>query len=182
MSTWISRAAVLLALPGCLAAPSAVQRAGGFSIVAPEGYCAAPAARTEAAGGDFLAFAPCSGAAAPVLTATVGAEGSASGLDLSGPAVAAFVRSEPGRAALSRTGTAASVRVLEVLQAGDTLLIRLEDSAPGPGGLPPGEAWRALLARDSRLVTLTVAGAGGREPGMDLILKVVAAFDAANGK
>lgn len=182
MSTWTSRAAVLpaaLALSGCLTT-GAVQRAGGIAVAAPVGLCPAPAARAGAAGGDFLAFAPCDGAAAPVLTATVGAEGSAAGVDLSGPAVAAFVRSPPGRAALSRVGKADSVIVEEVLRSGDVLLIRLVDRAPGPGGLPPGEAWRALLARNGRLVTLTLAGAGPRDAGLSLILQALGALDAAN--
>jgi hypothetical protein len=181
MSTWTSRAAALLLLPGCLAAPAGVQQAGGLRVKAPAGFCAAPQARAAAAGGDFLAFAPCEGAAAPVLTATVGAEGSAAGLDLSGPVVAAFVRSEAGRASLSRAGDAASVEVLEVLQAGPAVLIRLNDRAPGQGGLPPGEAWRALLAQEGRLVTLTAAGAGeDREAGLQLIGRFLSAFAAAN--
>ncbi len=182
MSTWTSRLAAALLLSGCLAAPAAVQRVDGLAVGAPAGYCAATAARAAAAGGDFLAFAPCTGAAAPVLTATVGAGGSATGLDLSGPVVAAFARSEAGRASLSRAGDAASVEVLEVLQYGSAVLIRLTDAAPGPGGLPPGEAWRALLVQDGRLLTLTAAGSGtDRAAGLDLILAFVKAVQATNG-
>lgn len=182
MSIWTNRAAAaLLLLPSCLAAPGAPVLPGGVTVAAPAGFCPAPAARAEIAGQDFLAFAPCDGATAPVLTATVGPEGSATGLDLSGPAVAAFARSEAGRAALSRSGEAASVEIVEVLQFGEAVLIRLNDRAPGQGGLPPGEAWRALLEEDGRLVTLTAAGAGAADDaGRLLIRRFLAAFSSAN--
>jgi hypothetical protein len=185
MSTWTSRLAAALALAGCTAAgpPAPAARQGGLVVAAPAGFCIAPGTRAAAGAGQFVAFRRCRGPG-PVLTATVGAAGSAAGLDLSGAAVAAYAGSQAGRRALSRAGDPASVALREVLVADGAVLIRLTDAAPAPAPMAPGDSWRAVFALDGRLVTLTasgtVAAALDRDSGRAVIGRFVGAMQAAN--
>jgi hypothetical protein len=157
----------------------------GLAIAAPAGFCAARGALSQMGQSDFVAFVACGpGAAAAVLTATLGPPGSAEGADLTATAVAAFATSEAGRAAISRVGRARSVTVHEVGPGENTVLVRLTDQSPRPPGLGPGQSWRAIFAAGDRLVTLSATGAGAsplpEAEGRRLIGAFVRSFRAGN--
>lgn len=176
MSTWINRGpgavALALALAACVATGTSGTRAvavsgGAVTVTGPQGYCIDRGATREGASGAFVLFGTCAAltgsasagqpAQAAVLTASVG-QPAAEGADLSAtlPAMASFFPSVPGRAALSRSGDAGTVRVHEVTRAGDVLYIRLSDSAVAADqSVQPGY-WRALMPVRGRIVTLAV--------------------------
>lgn len=174
MSIWTNRiaAGLVVAVAGCVATGPSGTRAvavsgGTVTVTGPQGYCIDRGATREGASGAFVLFGTCAAltgsasagqpARAAVLTASVG-PAAADGADLAAnlPAMAAFFRSVPGRAALSRSGDAATVRVDEAAQSGDALFIRLSDSASAAGqSVEPGY-WRALMPIRGRIVTLAV--------------------------
>ena len=176
----------LVLLAGC-AATGGVQIGSGadaFRIAAPAGYCLAAGAVARQRGSDFAAFTPCTpgGTATGVLSATVGSAGSAQPVDPQ--AMAAFFTSPAGRRALSRARDEASVTVHEVLSADGAILVRMTDRATPPAAVATGESWRAVMAVDGRLVTLSANPGRGttlpREAGRRLIGGFVAAMRQAN--
>ncbi|MGQ0566577.1 MAG: hypothetical protein ACT4OK_16100 [Gemmobacter sp.] len=183
----MARAAALLPmlLAGCVAT-GGVQIGTGpdaFTIAAPRGYCLAEGAVARQRGSDFAAFTPCTGSTATgVLSATVGVAGSAQPVDPQ--AMAAFFASPAGRRALSRARDAASVQVHQVLAADGAILVLMTDRAPPPAAIGPGTSWRAVMAVDGRLVTLSASPARGTtlppEVGRRLIGSFVAAMRTAN--
>jgi hypothetical protein len=192
MSTWTSKvplAASGLLLAACVAGGGtgtvrfATADAPDFAVAAPSGFCVADDSLSRLGASKFAAFTRCNGTGA-VLTATVGPPGSGVGLDLSGQALADYFTSTEGRAALSRAGRAATVRVHDVTGSSDAVLVRLTDTAPRPSEIGPGESWRAVLSISGRLVTLAVAP-GRTDPlapaaARTLIERFVAATRAAN--
>lgn len=192
MSTWTSKvplAASCLLLAACVAGGGtgtvrfATADAPDFAIAAPSGFCVANDSLSRLGASKFAAFTRCNGTGA-VLTATVGPPGSGVGLDLSGQALADYFTGTEGRAALSRAGRAATVRVHDVTGSSDAVLVRLTDTAPRPSEIGPGESWRAVLSISGRLVTLAVAP-GRTDPlspaaARTLIERFVAATRAAN--
>ncbi|MCB2125870.1 MAG: hypothetical protein H6897_16460 [Rhodobacteraceae bacterium] len=184
MSTWTSRAAALLpalALSACVAgmaptgsAPRAVAVAGGaVTATGPAGYCVDRAASRGGAEGSFVLFGTCaalSGTPAPgqpakpaVLTASVvpGAPDEAT-FAAAFPAMARFFGSDPGRAALSRSGKAGTVDVGAVSSRDAVIYLSLTDSAAGPGQAVAPDYWRAILALRGHLVTLSVMSLADR--------------------
>lgn len=191
MSTWTSRAATLCcaaAVSACVAGgvgPSSVrlgEQPGGIVLAAPSGYCLAADSVERTAASEFAAFTACRGPGA-VLTATAGGPGSAQPVD---PAeMGAFLTSEAGRAALSRSGVAAAVTVHTVAAAGDVVLVHLTDRSTPPTAVAPGASWRAVFVLNDRLVTLTAAPGVGTgmdtDRGRALIGRFVGAMRGANG-
>lgn len=184
MSTWTSSGALAgaaLALAACVApgvtgapgVPTRIAVAGGAVTVAgPAGYCIDRGASRSGAEAAFVLLGSCAalsqraGLAAPdapaLLTASVLAAPSGAGApDLE--RMAAFFRTEAGRAALSRSGRAESVEVAESFVRDGVLYLRARDrSAPQSGqGVEP-EYWRAVLDLEGRMVTLSVLGAAER--------------------
>ncbi len=182
MSTWISRTGVALAAglalaacqPGGFGAPAAVTRAmtvsdGAVMVAGPQGYCIDRGASRDGPEGAFVLFGTCAALAGSraagqpsqpvVLTVSVlpGApeEGA---LSENFEALARFFRSAPGRAALSRSGEAEAVSVEEIAAAGEVLYLRLHDSSASEGQAVEPEYWRAILALDGRIVTLSALG------------------------
>ena len=72
-----------------------------------------------------------------------------------------FLRSEEGRAALSRSGMADSVEILETEIAGDALFLHAVDRSGVPNGAAE-EYWRALFEVGGRVVTVSLV-AGNEE-------------------
>jgi hypothetical protein len=175
----------VLLLAGCVSA-AGVQIGSGpdaFRIAAPSGYCLAEGAVARQRAADFAAFTPCTGGSATgVLSATVGAAGSAQPVDPR--TMADFLASAPGRRALSRVGDPASVQVHEVLAADGAVLVRMTDRATPPAAIGPGTSWRAVMVTDGRLVTLSASPARGntlsRDVGRKLITDFVMAMRQAN--
>lgn len=210
MSTWIckpARAASLatLLLAGCLGQAglptdvavadeaTTLQLAGGpVTLKAPVGYCVDPAATATFADSGFVLFASCAvltGATAfapdeapGLLTASVGGPESAAGGDTR--ALAAFLRSDAGRATLSRKGKAGTVRILAEETREGVLFMLLHDASPGPAPALGHSYWRAWFDLGSRLVGLAVhspEGSPGTEPrARALIEQFVRSIRAAN--
>ena len=186
----------LLLLAGCVpgvggfaAAPLRAQAvlAGAVTVAAPRGYCVEPAAVLETADSALVLIGRCTGGAAnprapAILSAAVSRPGSGLDIAASGEALAGFFGSEPGRAALSRSGSAATVTVLETVVVGEAFVIALRDTSPDPTASP--ESWRAVLVLAGRLVTLTVTGTAAApldpEAGRALLDRFIAAMQAAN--
>lgn len=188
--------ALALLLSGCVpevggfaAAPLRTQAvlAGAVTVTGPNGYCIEPTAVLETADTALVLIGRCKGGAAnprapAILSAAV--SGAGSGLDIatSAAALAGFFGSKPGRAALSRSGSAATVTVLETVAVGDAFVISLTDTSPDPTA--SAESWRAVLALAGRLVTLTVTGSLeaplDASSGRALLDRFIAAMQAAN--
>lgn len=134
--------------------------AGAMQLAAPAGYCIVPGSRLEQGDSALAIAGRCSTDATQppaVMTATIGAAGSASGFESSGVAdLAAWFRSPPGLEALSRRGRAADIRLDQVIGVGDALLLHLHDAGAEDGVEPA--SWRAVLPLRGRLVTLSAAG------------------------
>ncbi|MFT7058465.1 MAG: hypothetical protein ACJASV_000966 [Pseudorhodobacter sp.] len=136
---------------------------GGLQVGRPSGFCVVKQSLVEQATTGFAALAPCSPgsavqspAASAVLTVTVGETGTANTVDLSGPALGAYFTSPEGLVTLSSEGRAGSVRVHEVWQSNGVVTLRLTDNS----ARWPGLSWRAVLALQGHLVTLTLQGTG----------------------
>jgi hypothetical protein len=169
MSTWISKAVLFaLLLSGCVApdgtagllpkaganAPEQRQAltVSGVKLAGPQGFCLLPGTRQRVSGADFVAFGSCDGASGPILTATVGAQGSAAGLVLNVATMAPYFKSENGLAALRGPGNQDRIAVRGVSDYQGAVLLRLtRETAAGKS-----EQWRALTRVGGRLVTLTV--------------------------
>ncbi|WP_347312355.1 hypothetical protein [Defluviimonas sp. SAOS-178_SWC] len=183
MSTWISKAglvaSVCLALGACVpgapllsggTATRAIAVSGGAVVVTgPQGYCIDRSAVRDRPDAAFVLFGTCaalSGSASAgqparpaLLTAAVLPNApEAPALAASFPVLAAFFRSAPGRAALSRSGKGEAVEVLDVTSKDDVLFLHVKDSSAATGPAVDADYWRAVLALRGRMVTLSALG------------------------
>jgi hypothetical protein len=175
--------------------PARMAVANGAVIIAgPRGFCIDRAASQDSGGRAALTvlsscralgagpFAPRPSQTA-VLTAAVAAPGRGGAVDTAAPGLAGFFRSQAGRAALSRTGKAETVEVLETLPGDGALLLHLTDTAPFGWGAVQSDYWRALLMVGGRTVTLSVLAppdAGlSRDAGLGLMRDFITAARAA---
>ncbi|WP_232520652.1 cation transport ATPase [Rhodobacter sp. CZR27] len=172
---------LILGLALAMAAGAALA-AQGVHVAAPAGYCID---REASAGHGLVLMGRCEGDSErppAILTAVVGPSGSGMDVRARGQELAAFFSSTEGRAALSRSGNARRVELLEARGRGEAFLLRLRDTSPGHHGQTEG--WRAVLSLNGRLVTLTATGTGAaplsRENGKRLIGAFVDAMEAAN--
>jgi hypothetical protein len=164
MSTWTSKAALLLLLlSGCVApdsaaGPQATTAArqtlsfGGIRIAGPAGFCPLPRTQRLLDDASFVAFAPCDGKLGSILAATVGPEGSASGIALKRSTMGPYFETENGKAALRGAGNNDGISVHEVSEYKGAVVLRLTRVSQGK----PSDSWRAVMQVDGRLVTLTV--------------------------
>ena len=177
------------ALGGSRRAPLRVTVDGRALVVTgPPGYCVDRSASREGPEGAFVLLGSCAalggGRAAPkggpaVLIATIAPGASAEGLGPEGFAgLTTFFASDPGRAALSRAGTAESVQLLGALSVGDVLYLRITDQAAAGGQALEPEYWRAILPLRGRMVTLSVLSEAGRPLPSDAARAVLEAFVA----
>lgn len=164
-------------------APPAVP--GGVALAAPSGFCLVESTRQIRDGVDLAGFRRCPGAMASgpdsILTVVIGGEGSALGLQVNGPDMAAYFTSDAGRRALSRRGDPRSVTVHEVRRSETALLLRVTDRAQ-PGAV---NSWRAVTGLRDRLVTLSLRNpaegpALAPAEGEALIRRFLAAMRGAN--
>ena len=176
MSTWTSRRALrLLALVLLLAgggaaaadeaATSVTVTSGKVRIAGPAGYCADRAGSRDQGTQAFVLLASCAAirggsASGAVLTAQVLVRGLANGEPMAVilPEMERFFRSPAGRQALSRSGRAATVEVVETARAGEVLYIRARDRSPMKGVAVEADYWRAVMTVKGRMVTLSVLG------------------------
>lgn len=200
MSIWTSSAifgAIALALAGCSSlgiAAATGPRAqtvttGGMAVTlaAPDGFCIDRRASRPRANPPVVLFLPC-GAEAPrrpaVLTATASAAVAGQSVAGSGAALQNFLRSEAGRAALSRDGRAQSVAVIDSVIRDGALIVHLRDRSPPPApGLSPTYR-RAFLNVGDALVSIAVLGVDadpmGNAQSRALLAAGIAAIRAAN--
>ena len=199
MSTWTNRAgraALFLggALAGCVggAYPARIDigAASGapFVVAAPSGFCVDPATSRIGRESGTVLLAECavlegrSRVGSVLLAATV-APRPVDGLAPAAPALSVEgIASAPGRAALSRSGRAASVEIIEARAEQDALFVSLTDSAPFPGGAVLPEYRRAFVMLGGRAVAVSaIAPAGGDAAGLDERLNAfLAALRSAN--
>jgi hypothetical protein len=188
---------MLLLLAGCagslgqLGTDRGITLGGGFRIIGPTGYCALAGTKQRRAGSDFVALTGCaaSGGAAtvsrPIMTATIGASGSAAEVDLTPERLIPFFQSAEGRAVLSRSGDPGSVTVQDVQSYGGGVIIRLTDQSDDlPNALESGQSWRAVAGMGGRLVTLSLQARKsepiGAGEGISLMRRFVDAMRQAN--
>ncbi len=181
-------------LPGCeggpgtsRAAPTELAVAGGAVVIAgPPGYCVDTRASRDRSGSAFVLLGSCASISndpeAPIpsvpgiLTASV--EDGAGDVDAflrSLDQTEAFIRSDQGRAALARDGSAASVQVLESLRQDEALYLRISDSSGGIQGVAP-EYWRGLFDLNGRLVTASAMSFSDRPMSSGHALDTLRAF------
>ncbi|MBW6505281.1 MAG: hypothetical protein K0B00_00870 [Rhodobacteraceae bacterium] len=209
MSTWTNKAPWALALAATLASAACVPLFGGTQaptsmalssggpvIVGPSGFCIDLAQSHEQGANAFVLLGSCASlsrsaeagrpAAKAVLTASVTpAAVDAPPLSRSFKQLETYLRTEAGRAALSRSGDAATVKVVRTQIAGDVLLIELTDTAPLGANRVQARSWRALMQIRGRIVSLAVLGLAS-EPLNSTTLRMLAsdfsaALRAANG-
>lgn len=160
---------------------------GAIAVAGPSGFCVLKRTQKRQGRAEFVALTRCpsgfgfqAGGAPATLTATVGEEGTANGVDLTGKGLAGFFTSPEGRRALSRKGQASGVTVHEVSQARGAVMVRFSE-ADGSGRQ---SVWRAVMALRGRLVTLSVQRQGDAEipveDGRRLLSGFVAAMRRAN--
>ena len=152
-------------------APASVKVADGALILtAPKGYCVDKAASRDGKDGAFVLFGSCASLAnsatvtrpkvAAILTASAlpGAPTAQQFRD-SFASMAKFLSSDAGRAALSRSGKAKTLRVRQIVAVGDVLYLRATDTSKSTTGedFEP-EYWRALFALNGQIVSLSVLG------------------------
>lgn len=153
---------------------------GAVVAAAPAGYCLAPGTGRRNGDSAVVIMGRCSatGTAAPaVLTLSIGQAGSAGVLAGGGAMLAEYFTSEAGRAAVSRSGRAADVAVVQASEVDGAFLMRLQDREAG-------DYWRGIDGLRGRLVTVSATGPEGEalEPakGRALVLAALAALRRAN--
>lgn len=136
-------------------------------IIGPEGYCVDPTGTDDQGATAVVLLGNCAAipgslrqvqpAQPAVLLASVGAN--------PGAPIAArlaemdsYLRSEEGRAALSQSGNAEMVEVLDSFAQEDTLYMRVRDNGPLADPDRAAEHWRAIFDVKGALVTLSVIG------------------------
>jgi hypothetical protein len=179
MSTWISRAPIFgifvlsLGLGGCVpgdggfTTPRASAVLGGtVKVGLPRGYCIDRRAGREADDTAVIVMGRCRtdvDAAPAVLTTAIGPTASGGVLDGGGAALAAYFTSDAGRAALSRTGRASDVAILQAKTVGAAFLLRIADRNAGT-------YWRGVESVAGRLVTVTVNIPDGTDSAGEALL------------
>ena len=156
--------------PSTKAAPTKMALAGGAVIISgPPGYCVDTSASQDSANGAFVLLGSCASLSASpsgrkpqnpaILTASVFAgSGDDAAFAASFPAMAKFLSSSAGRAALSRSGQANSVQIAQITSVKDVMYIRASDRAAAKGEEVETEYWRALMSLNGKIITLSVLG------------------------
>ncbi|MDD8024193.1 MAG: hypothetical protein PHX82_13920 [Paracoccaceae bacterium] len=152
--------------PGGVPASNRITVAGGaLTLAAPRGYCVDPTATRDTAEGAFVLFGTCAAISrdpnAPrpayraLLSATLGPQ-SAGPMAARFAGMEAFFRSEPGRAALARSGQARDVTIEKVTHTGDLLLLKINDRS-APQSVPvAARYWRAIGQFGGHVTALSV--------------------------
>ncbi|MCC7319851.1 MAG: hypothetical protein IT542_02625 [Rubellimicrobium sp.] len=147
---------------------SAVVADGELTLAAPRGFCVDKGASRSDGEGSFILFGSCAAlanstsAARPKLPAILTASalpGAATAAEFAAsfPSMAKFLSSDTGRAALSRSGKARTVRIRQIIAMKDVLYLNATDTSKGEHGeqFEP-DYWRALFIVNGQIVTLSV--------------------------
>ncbi|WP_424971964.1 hypothetical protein [Dinoroseobacter sp. S76] len=140
---------------------------GEVTIAGPEGFCVYPFATRDRGTQAFVLLGNCAAITrseeAPqppihaLLTAAV-RETDAIEVASQSDLLASFLRSETGRAMLSRDKNAATVTILDSFSRGDVLYVHARDESESYAPGMTAEHWRAFLDVDGRIVALAVLG------------------------
>ena len=166
-------------LPGAATRQVTVLR-GDITVKAPPFYCVSQESSRVGVDTAVVLIGRCTNnghVAAALVTVTVGRSASG-GVMLAGPErLRAFLRSPAGLRAMSRTGRAQDVQILQSGVVDGTLLLHLNDAVAG-------DYWRAVIGVKGRLVTVSASGAEGApltpDAGRQLVEQTVAALIKAN--
>ena len=166
-------------------APDRVVVTGDRVIVAgPPGYCIDGSATRDTGNAAFVLLGSCASIsrdpaqprpAVPGLLTVSVAPSSVESPDFSGQVdlLEAYVRSDEGRAALSRRGAAAELEILETLTVDGALYIHARDRSRVRGARIGNEYWRALMGVEGHLVTASGVSFADqpmtREAGLELL-------------
>ena len=187
MSIWTSRAIALslcVTLAGCVTGPAVFSSArsapvlsGAVQVGLPRGYCIDRRAGQESGDTAVVVMGRCRDdldAAPALLTTAIGPAGSAQVLAGGGQTLADYFTSAQGRTALSRSGRASAVDIVQAKSVGPAFVMRIRDSAVG-------EYWRGVEPVAGRLVTITVdLPAGNTADGEALLEEALNVMRAAN--
>jgi len=166
------------------------------TIAAPAGFCVDTKSTTMTTAGAFVLMSDCSllgGAKTgkPPIGAALTASVSNGGIAGEGDSETGtlddledFAATEDGRAVLSRSGQAGSVRVLTTVKSGDVLYLLIEDRGKMPVAGIDRTFWRAFLDVNGRMVALSELGFEGagmdRQQALNQLGALAAAIRAAN--
>jgi hypothetical protein len=191
--------AAFLSLGACvtagLGAPQGIAVVKGtVTIAGPRGYCVDRRLSRDGADEAFVVLGACSalapgGAVASgtpvVMTVTVSTAPAAA---RSTPAdLERFVRSDAGRAALSRSGQAATVEILSARQDGQALFLQIRDQSAGEA-TPKTDStyWRAIFGMGDTVITASILAFSdrpvGRAEGFRRLAEFVARLQAVNAE
>lgn len=156
---------------------------GAVTLAAPEGHCFDMRSRRVQEGGNFVLLGSCaalsaSDAAPPapvVLTALVSPP-LPPGTRTDAEALRAYFVSEAGRAGLSASGDAATVRLVETRVRGPVLYLRLRDRSALPDVALGGDVWRAVFGQGDRVVALGAKALAAQPVPMDATLSALTRF------
>jgi hypothetical protein len=159
-----------------------------FVVAAPPGFCIDPASSRIGQQSGTVLLAECAvlegrKREGSVLLAATVAPVPADGVPPSAPALSlGAITGEAGRAALSRSGRAASVSIIEARAEGSALLVHLADDAPFAGRAVAPEYRRAFVVLGGRAVALSALAPAGSDPAeLEPRLRAfLAALGAAN--
>ncbi len=153
---------------------------GEITIRAPQFYCVDPQSARSSADTAVVLIGRCNESGhvvAALVTVTVGRFASAGVMLAGGEELRAFMSSNAGRRALSRSGRAADVKILQSGVVDGRLMLHLDDKVAG-------EYWRAIVGVKGRLVTISASGSQDApltsEEGRKLVDQTVDALLKAN--
>ncbi len=163
---------------------------GAVVVAGPRGFCIDREVSQDARGAQALTvLSACRGLGAgvfgpapvhpAVLTAAVAPPGRLIDVQAAEGGLVAYFQSTRGRAALSRSGRADTVRLQEGFAEDGAFFLHLTDSAPFAWGAVQPDYWRALLETGGRMVTVAVLAQPGSPLTRDQGLAVLRDFIAA---
>lgn len=172
MFTWISRAAALLVLAGCVSTGlgggtgSLALTDDAVQIVGPTGFCVDPEEVRDSGNSGFVLFGNCASitqsrlsrqpALPAVLTAAVSEPSTGGGITQAMDTLSEFFGTPDGRAVLSRTGDEETVEVQQSFSLEDVFYLRATDTSPGVVPGTRDSYWRAYFDLGDRIVTLSI--------------------------
>jgi hypothetical protein len=193
MFTWISKAsplALIFWLAACQMTPGLSidqDRArtlsvlgGAVKVAAPPGYCVDRKLARQQSDGAVVLIGRCTATSAQfpvVITVTIGAAASAGAIADGGATLAAFFETTAGRAALSQSGRAETVTIVQSGALGGVYTLQIQEAEVG-------DYWRAVFGLSGRLVTLSIQAPLGQSldqsSGQRLLNATIAALRRAN--
>ena len=161
-------------------------RLSGIRVATPEGYCIDRRTRAPT----FAMVFPCATLTRDPVPAsmtnaamrvTIGPELS-TGFDAT--AIENALDTAPGRAALSRSGQADDVTLLETIRREGVVYAYIRDRAENPMGAAHDTEWRAITSVGGRMISLSASGYGQSaiddDDGLRLLEQLLVSITAAN--